>query len=510
MGKETKIGLTVLGLLLGVFGLVVYFKVFRPEAGPSPEAVASALEQAEQSTVAAVDALDGGPAVQLSPGAAEQAPVEFGTESVPPDAYGAPASPELTDQAGAENSAAPPVSSRRRYADAAAGGEAAPLEAEPMADDRYAQEPYADNLQTPVAAGHEVAAEGLAEPPLEPAEIIDTAPRAFAQESEPHGEPAAAEPVQTEPVEQTLAEFDAEHDFSRAAPPPAPAELPESAPAYFAPNARGTAPSATIQAGAEEVVAEPPQTLEPVADDPRAIEPQAGGEDRYGRPAAPAYQPVAQEPPAAEPSEAEPPIRSREIAPSPRAAAPSVAAPSRARSVEPAAPPARLPAEDRFARPDQSYTIEPNDNYWRISQKLYGTGGYFKALFEHNRQKYPRADRLRQGDVISAPPVEVLEKTYPDLCPKPQHRQAEQKMTRAVSTRRLPRGDRVYVVEEGDTLFDIAKYELGQASRWGELYELNRDVLGDQGDHLKPGLELVLPAERVRESVAVEPGQPVR
>ena len=51
----------------------------------------------------------------------------------------------------------------------------------------------------------------------------------------------------------------------------------------------------------------------------------------------------------------------------------------------------------------------------------------------------------------------------------------------------------MYVVEEGDTLFDIAKYELGQASRWGELYELNRDVLGDQGDHLKPGMELRLP-----------------
>ncbi len=52
MGRETKIGLTVLGLLIGVFGLVVYFKVFRAAPGPSAEAVASALEKAAASSPA--------------------------------------------------------------------------------------------------------------------------------------------------------------------------------------------------------------------------------------------------------------------------------------------------------------------------------------------------------------------------------------------------------------------------------------------------------------------------
>ena len=31
---------------------------------------------------------------------------------------------------------------------------------------------------------------------------------------------------------------------------------------------------------------------------------------------------------------------------------------------------------------------------------------------------------------------------------------------------------------EGDTLFNIARYELGKASRWVEIYEFNRDLLG--------------------------------
>jgi len=54
-------------------------------------------------------------------------------------------------------------------------------------------------------------------------------------------------------------------------------------------------------------------------------------------------------------------------------------------------------------------------------------------------------------------------------------------------------GQRVYVVVEGDTLSDIAKFELGKRSRWGEIYELNRDRLGDNYDYLVPGTELLLP-----------------
>ena len=39
-------------------------------------------------------------------------------------------------------------------------------------------------------------------------------------------------------------------------------------------------------------------------------------------------------------------------------------------------------------------------------------------------------------------------------------------------------GGRTYTVASGDTLFSIARYELGKASRWAEIYDMNRDVLG--------------------------------
>ena len=149
-------------------------------------------------------------------------------------------------------------------------------------------------------------------------------------------------------------------------------------------------------------------------------------------------------------------------------------------------------------RDDGKYEVQPNDSYWTISEQLYGTGAYFKALAQHNRGKGAGEDRLQPGELILAPTVAELEKSYPDLCPKPSRREALQSQSQSrastVSTRNQYRGGRTYTVAEGDTLFNIARYELGKASRWAEIYDLNRDVLGKDFNYLTPGIQLVLPA----------------
>jgi nucleoid-associated protein YgaU len=144
-------------------------------------------------------------------------------------------------------------------------------------------------------------------------------------------------------------------------------------------------------------------------------------------------------------------------------------------------------------RDDGKYEVQPNDSYWTISEKVYGSGGYFRALAEQNRGKVGNEDRLKPGDLVSTPTVAQLEKSYPDLCPKASRRETIQSRTMAVSTRQSYRGGRNYTVAEGDTLFNIARYELGKASRWAEIYELNRDVLGKDFNYLTPGMQLVLP-----------------
>ena len=155
-----------------------------------------------------------------------------------------------------------------------------------------------------------------------------------------------------------------------------------------------------------------------------------------------------------------------------------------------------------------TYVVQPNDNYWAISQKLYGTGAYFKALAHHNRAKVPAPDRLRLGDEILAPTATALYEAYPDLCPKPAHREARERRTLAGGTHAPIDGGRVYVVQEGDNLFNIARYELGKATRWTEIVTLNKDRLGtslNDLNYLTPGMKLLLPDDPPTANIGQRP-----
>ena len=50
----------------------------------------------------------------------------------------------------------------------------------------------------------------------------------------------------------------------------------------------------------------------------------------------------------------------------------------------------------------------------------------------------------------------------------------------------------VYVVQSGDTLSEIAERQLGEADRWSEIFELNRNLTRDP-DKISPGQVLLLP-----------------
>jgi nucleoid-associated protein YgaU len=58
------------------------------------------------------------------------------------------------------------------------------------------------------------------------------------------------------------------------------------------------------------------------------------------------------------------------------------------------------------------------------------------------------------------------------------------------------------MVQEGETLFDIARQQLGKASRWVEIYQLNRERLGDKLENFRPGMTLLLPEDAVSAQAA--------
>ena len=121
---------------------------------------------------------------------------------------------------------------------------------------------------------------------------------------------------------------------------------------------------------------------------------------------------------------------------------------------------------------------------------------------EVNRGKAARPDRLQPGLLISTPPVAQLEKDYPDFCPRPNRREAVRNRAAAAASLASYPGDRIYVVQEGDTLSSIGRNELGKVSRWAEIYQLNREQLGKDYDYLTPGMKLVMPPRDGRQSDA--------
>jgi hypothetical protein len=63
-----------------------------------------------------------------------------------------------------------------------------------------------------------------------------------------------------------------------------------------------------------------------------------------------------------------------------------------------------------------------------------------------------------------------------------------------------------YVVKPGDTLSKIAKDAYGDANRWREIFEANKDKI-ENPSVIRPGWELLIPGVGAEEAAQVEPAK---
>lgn len=88
------------------------------------------------------------------------------------------------------------------------------------------------------------------------------------------------------------------------------------------------------------------------------------------------------------------------------------------------------------------------------------------------------------GDVY----FEVTFRTYRPM--KVRATDASGHATPRVDSKPVPK---TYQVKQGDTLWAIAKLELGDSSKWRALYDKNKAVIGPDYNLIRPGQKLVMP-----------------
>jgi LysM repeat protein len=130
------------------------------------------------------------------------------------------------------------------------------------------------------------------------------------------------------------------------------------------------------------------------------------------------------------------------------------------------------------------YTIKHGDTYWLIARAEYGNSAYWG----HIQRANPGIDpgRIKAGDsivlpdkneVIAAVPAAGKQPSAADLVIDP----AKQ-----------------YRVQAGDNLSNISKKLYGRFDKWVQIYELNKELIGQNPAALKRDMILALPEPPLR------------
>ena len=143
------------------------------------------------------------------------------------------------------------------------------------------------------------------------------------------------------------------------------------------------------------------------------------------------------------------------------------------------------------------YVVSDGDNLAVIAEKCYGSEDGKRTinvtrLFEANRKLLASPDEIYPGQRLIIPPLPAS--TSGKNMISTMFEKVKSIGQRHLSTTgRGAEQIRWYVVQEGDSLWQIAAEQLGDGSRYKETAELNANILGDE-DFVPVGMRLKLPA----------------
>jgi len=150
---------------------------------------------------------------------------------------------------------------------------------------------------------------------------------------------------------------------------------------------------------------------------------------------------------------------------------------------------ASKPEEDTL----EKYQVKPGDKLQSIAKNWLGDEKLAGQLLDFNKARIPDAKHLSARLTLVFPRSKFAKKP-PEVGTAGSSGSAVMNAGMKkdeVQPTTEPAGEKKYVVKEGDTLYGIAKRELGKGSRWEEIASLNKL----DGNMVKKGQTLVLPAK---------------
>jgi nucleoid-associated protein YgaU len=119
-----------------------------------------------------------------------------------------------------------------------------------------------------------------------------------------------------------------------------------------------------------------------------------------------------------------------------------------------------------------THVVKEGENPYRLAVHYFSDGSKFQLILDANPEIDPQ--RITVGTKLRIPNPAGISAVRPAPDPDP-----------------TPNG--IYVVKKGDSLWVIAKRELGNGSAFTRILEANAELLGGDPDAIMPGMKLRIP-----------------
>lgn len=178
-----------------------------------------------------------------------------------------------------------------------------------------------------------------------------------------------------------------------------------------------------------------------------------------------------------------------------------IVVPKRTRTVRSTPRPAK-PQPRPTPRRVQVYIVAKNDNLTKIARKFYGkrttskrVTEYVDLIFQANREALKDRNSVHAGQKLRIPLIDDADgssRSNSRILAKSGSNATKSKAARAGADKSTGKKWRWYKVKPKDRYARIAKEQLGDAKRWKDIFELNKDIFPNP-DRIRPGVRIRLP-----------------